>query len=73
MQTKREHRVALVLQQLTLCANRSCWRFRPDANLVRELEEIAEAREADVIARCMMDEYLQRGRKDSAKGQQTPN
>jgi hypothetical protein len=73
MQTKGEHGVALASQQLTLCANRSCWRFRPDASLERELEEIAEAREADVIARCMMDEYLERGRKNSANGQQMPN
>ena len=42
------------IEGLTLCANRSCCRFRPDLNLERELEETAEAREAEVIARCIV-------------------
>ncbi len=42
---------------LTLCANRSCWRFRPAPNLEKELEEIPDARETDVRVRCMVAVY----------------
>jgi hypothetical protein len=53
--------------RLTLCAKRSCWRFRPDPNREKELEETAEAREAEVIARCMVVENTERRMKDGAK------